>query len=107
MRIVSQNGKIDVPYELTALHATDNHIRMCMVGDTGKGSLMAEYSSPEKVQKAMGMLHRFYDSNEFMKNCYSEETFKLMRGILSEKDFEKMTSSIFLFPADEEIEVEE
>lgn len=107
MRIVSQNGMIDVPYEMTALHATDNHIRMCMVGDTGKGSLLAEYSSPEKVQKAMEMLHRFYDSNEFMKNCYSEETFKLMRGILSKKDFEKMTSSIFLFPADEEIEVEE
>ncbi len=38
MRIVSQNDKIDVPYEMTALHATYNHILMCMSGDPGKGS---------------------------------------------------------------------
>jgi len=106
MRIVSQNGLIDIPYEMTALHATDNHIRMCMAGDTGKGSLLAEYSSPDKTQKAIEMLHRFYDSNEFMKNCNSEDTFKQMGELLSEENFNNMTSSIFRFPVDEEIEVE-
>lgn len=109
MRIVSQNGKYDAPYEQCIISARGGMIS-AEIPSTNSSTcsfLMGEYSSPEKVQKAMGMLHRFYDSNEFMKNCYSEETFKLMRGILSKKDFEKMTSSIFLFPADEEIEVEE
>lgn len=62
MRLVSQNGLVDVPYELTALHATDNHIRMCMAGDPGKGSLLAEYSSLEKTQKVMGMIQQAYEN---------------------------------------------
>lgn len=36
MRIVSQNGLISVPFEMTAIHVTKTFIRMNMVGDTGK-----------------------------------------------------------------------
>lgn len=32
MRIVSQNGLISVPFEMTAIHATGTFIRMNMVG---------------------------------------------------------------------------
>lgn len=109
MRIISQNGRYDVPYEQCIISARGGMIS-AEIPSTNSSTcsfLMGEYSSLEKVQKAIGMLHQFYDSNEFMKNCNSEETFKLMRGILSEKDFKKTTSSIFRFPADEEIEVEE
>lgn len=37
MRVISQNGAIDVPYEMTAFHLAGGMIRMNMVGDTGKG----------------------------------------------------------------------
>ena len=120
MRIVSQNGKIDVPYEMTALHATDNHIRMCMIGDTGKGSLLAEYSSPEKTEKAMEMLHREYigimpsliiSDCEFSQTDLEELKNSMVGGqIMVPSQGEgrveyHMLPRIFRFPADEEIEV--
>ena len=60
MRVISQNGAIDVPYEMTAFHLAGGMIRMNMVGDTGKGTLMAQYETPEKAEKAMEMLHKAY-----------------------------------------------
>ena len=60
MRVISQNNQIDVPYEMTAFHVSDNIIRMNMIGDTGKGSIMAVYSTSEKAEKAMLMLRNIY-----------------------------------------------
>lgn len=60
MRIISQNGMIDVPYEMAAFHVAEGTIRMNMVGDTGKGTIVAKYSTPEKARKGMEMLHRAY-----------------------------------------------
>lgn len=122
MRIVSQNGKIDVPYEMTALHATDNHIRMCMVGDTSKGSLLAEYSSPEKVQKVMEMLHREYIGimpSLIISDCgFSQTDMEKLKNSMvggqimvpsqGEGRVEYyMLPRIFRFPADDDVEVEE
>ena len=56
MRIVSQNGLVSVPFEMTAIHATETFIRMNMAGDTGKGTVIAEYSTLEKVEKAIQLL---------------------------------------------------
>lgn len=60
MRVISQNNQIDVPYEMTSFHVSDNIVRMNMVGDTGKGSIMAVYSTSEKAEKAMRELHDNY-----------------------------------------------
>ena len=51
MRVVSQNGDIDVPYEITAFHICHGRIRMNMAGDTGRGTEMAVYESQEKALK--------------------------------------------------------
>lgn len=107
MRVISQNGTIDIPYEMTAFHLAGGMIHMNMVGDTGKGTLMAQYETPEKAEKAMEILRESYNSIEFMKCCHSEETFSAMRNILSSEDFVKATDSCFQFPADDDIEVEE
>ena len=60
MRLVSQNGKFDVPYEITSLSRTENIIRVYvpMVGE--KGTVMARYSTDEKAEKAMKALHKVY-----------------------------------------------
>lgn len=60
MRIISQNGLISVPFEMAAIRATGTFVRMNMIGDTGKGTVMAEYNTPEKAEKAMQLLHEVY-----------------------------------------------
>lgn len=52
MRLISQNGEIDVPYEITSLSRTGNIIRayVPMVGE--KGTVMARYLTKEKSPKS-------------------------------------------------------
>lgn len=56
MRLISQNGEFDVPYEITSLSRTGNIIRayVPMVGE--KGTVMACYSTDEKAMQVMEML---------------------------------------------------
>lgn len=60
MRLVSQNGEFDVPYEIAALSRIGNIIRAYapIVGE--KGTVMATYSTEEKAEKAMEMLYIGY-----------------------------------------------
>lgn len=78
MRVISQNNQIDVPYEMTAFHVSDNIVRMNMVGDTGKGSIMAVYSTSEKAEKAMRELHDNYSYlwkiEHGLASYYADET---------------------------------
>lgn len=65
MRIISQNGKIDFPYESFSLSITKDN---CIVAtrDTIASiseisiSVIAQYSTEEKAKKAMEMLHRAF-----------------------------------------------
>lgn len=90
MRIISQNVMIDVPYEMVALHECAGRIRMNMAGDTGKGTVLAEYSTKAKAKRAMEMLHEKY--LETSRGCseYAYTEFELPR--------------VFQFPTDEEVE---
>ena len=51
MRLISQTGDIDVPYEIASLSRTENIIRayVPIVGE--KGTVMACYSTEEKDKK--------------------------------------------------------
>lgn len=60
MRVISQNGLIDVPYRLTAFHICGGNILMNMAGDTGKGTVMARYKSDEKATRIMVNLRNDY-----------------------------------------------
>ena len=57
MRLISQNGKFDVPYEITSLSRTGNIIiaYVPMVGE--KGTVMARYSTAAKAMQVIKMLH--------------------------------------------------
>lgn len=90
MRIISQEGKIDVPYEMTAIHLLGGSVLMNMVGDTGKGSVIATYSTSEKAEKAMEMLHNdYYD--HVAEKTYHEGAYYI--------------HPCFRFPKDEDVEV--
>lgn len=61
MRIISQDGKINLPYEMTALLVSDNYIQAVFAGGIQQSPyIMAVYESREKCQKAMEMLNRVY-----------------------------------------------
>ena len=74
MRVISQNGEIDVPYELTAFHSCNGKIRMNMAGDTGRGTEMAVYESQEKALKTMEYLRDAY--SDFIADDYGAAIFK-------------------------------
>ena len=64
MRLISQNGEFDVPYEITSLSRTGNIIRayVPMVGE--KGTVMAVYSTVEQAKEAMSMVMYAHISNK-------------------------------------------
>ena len=92
MRVISQNGTIDVPYEMSAIRNEDKIIVLNMVGETGKGSVIARYSTSEKAEKAMEMLREKYKD-------YARATNK--SNFFTMFDYPK----VFQFPQDEEVEV--
>lgn len=75
MRIISQNGLLDMPYELIAISPYSGNMAT-IVGtfsgnDLGKGDrvyILAEYSTEEKAIKAMEMCREYYDSIFFEPN---------------------------------------
>lgn len=60
MRLISQTGDIDVPYENTVLSVAGNLIfaYVPIVGE--KGTIIASYSTKEKAEKVMERLHNIY-----------------------------------------------
>ena len=90
MRLISQNGAIDVPYEMSAIRNDDGLIILCMAGETGKGSVIARYSTSEKAKKAMEMLHITYKGNK-VEEVYQEGT--------------NYYHPTFQFPQDEDVKV--
>ena len=92
MRIISQNGAIDVPYEMSSIRNEDNAIILNMVGETVKGSVIARYSTSEKAEKAMEMLRQKY--KDYAKATNKSNFFTMF-------DYPK----VFQFPNDEDVEV--
>lgn len=103
MRVISQDGKIDSPYELTVLRVVNNCITMCMAGEVGKGTTMAWYSTPENAQKAMEILSEKYRIIEFMKISCTPEVFEQMKRMIPDPVFDEVISQVFRFPTDENI----
>lgn len=117
MRIISQDGMIDVPYEMVALHECDGKIRMNMAGDTGKGTVLAEYSTEARARKAMEMLRQAYaglpiimqniditdDVTEMFKEWKKQGIMvRTADNQLSKVEF--LNNGYFQFPADDEVE---
>lgn len=110
MRIISQNGNVDLPYEKFVFGITkDNKIACCRecVAPPYEiyNGIIAEYSSKEKALKAMEMLREVYENNVFYHCVAGSKRFEEVQSILSEEQFQKATTEYFQFPQDDEIEV--
>ena len=104
MRIISQNGLLDAPYELIAISPYSGNMAT-IVGtfpgnDIGKGDrvyILGEYSSEEKAIKAMEMYREKYLSRmeldggyDTVNGCYVQPNYWVL-------------PKVFQFPADDEI----
>jgi hypothetical protein len=102
MRVISQHGNVDLPYEqVVVCHAMESVIALY----NGEKYVLGKYSSKEKAYKAMKMLRIAYENNVFYHCTAGSKCFEEVRSILSEEQFQKATTEYFQFPQDDEIEV--
>lgn len=102
MRVISQHGNVDLPYEqIVVCHAMENVTAL----HNEKEYVLGKYSSQEKAYKAMEMLRKAYENNVFYHCTASSKRFEEVQSILSEEEFQKATTEYFQFPQDDEIEV--
>lgn len=121
MRIISQNGMpviTDIPYEKVAVSQLMTDPSKIIAWDVLAADddiiLMAKYSTPEKAEKAMQMLHEAYTGAPLIiKNIevpedFSEQLKNMRSGIITVHDREdnvkiEPMNIVFRFPQDDEI----
>ena len=109
MRVISQDGTIDMPYEEVIIQRFESKIYFLNKNLTGVEPLnddmqIAEYSKEEKAKKAMEMLRIAYGNNEFYHHTANSEHFTEFIKALGEEMSKKATSEYFQFPKEEELE---
>jgi len=122
MRVISQDGTIDMPYEEVIIQRFRSRIYFLNKNLTGVESLsddmqIAEYSTKEKAYKAMEMLREAYISmpivmqNVDVSEDMAKEFERLRRcGVMVRAEnqpskVECVSNAVFQFPQDDEIEV--
>ena len=103
MRVISQDGTIDVPYECYTIWCyKDQYLDIyhiaCDCGDEAYRRL-AEYSTKEKAIKAMEMLRDTYLSRMELDGGYD-----VVNGCYVQPNY-WVLPKVFQFPQDDEIEV--
>lgn len=121
MRVVSQDGMQDIPYEKFVFSITKDNRIVATIGCTAPPaelymSSVAKYSTQEKAVKAMGMMRSAYTGMPvvFQNVEIPEEVEKMMvdtkmNGIIAITDGKKskieyVNNAVFQFPKDEEVE---
>lgn len=128
MRVISQNGRIDIPYDYFSLSMSWAKITSGKVEDRNvfsivchnlsspNGTKLAEYSTEEKAKKAMEMLRDAYTGmpiamqNVDISEDIAKEFERLKKcGVLVRADnqpskVEYINNVIFRFPTEEELE---
>ena len=118
MRVISQDGTMDFPYEISTIFiypSIENFIAIQSAGDS-ELSIIGRYSSKAKAIKAMEMLREAYIGmpivmqNVDVSEDVSMEFERLKKcGIVVQTEnqpskIECISNAIFQFPTDEELE---
>ena len=113
MRIISQNG-CDYPYESISISSGDGIIYARPISNMDRRYLIAEYSTQEKAEKAMQMLHEAYTGAPFIVNNaevpedFAEQLKNMKSEIITVHDREdnvriEPMNIVFSFPQEDEI----
>lgn len=72
MRILSQDGMYDYPYEQSVIVINGVEIRCCLCAALSDvGTIMAIYSTESEAKKAMEMLHEEYEYGKHLETIRS------------------------------------
>ena len=116
MRIISQNGTIDMPYDMCCVWRQEEVIYCRAIG-SDDNVMMATYSSEDKAEKAVGMLRVAYIGmpivmqNVDVSEDFAKEFERLNKcGVVVKAEnqpskVEYINNAIFQFPQDEDVEV--
>ena len=109
MRVISQDGTIDIPYDSVIIQRFGREIYFLNKNLIGVEQLVSDmdiatYSTEEKAKKAMEMLRIVYENNEFYHHTSNSEHFTEFVKALGEEMSKKATSEYFQFPTEEELE---
>lgn len=122
MRVISQDGYTDIPYEDFVFSATDDwkiKVAKDIVCDIRQGKLrvIAEYSSREKALKVMELLRETYigmpiviqnvDVSEDMAKEFEilKKCGVMVRAKNQPPEIEYINNAVFRFPTDDEVKV--
>ena len=112
MRVISQDGTKDFPYDSSSVSIYEGcingrrfYVRMQLYDGYDDSVDVAEYSPKEKAIKAMEMLREHNEGVIFLKTIINTEKGTSFVNGLSKTDFNKLTQNYFQFPQDDEIEV--
>ena len=102
MRVISQHGNVDLPYEqIVVCHAMESVIALY----NGNKYVLGEYSSKEKAYKAMEMLRERHTDNVFCREDIQykaeimlDEGLDIVREMMMKYEY-------FQFPKDDEVKV--
>lgn len=123
MRVISQDGTFDIPYEQVVIQRFKGDIYFLNKNLTGIDDLIddiivAKYSTEEKANKAMEMLRSAYtgsivmfqnvESTEEVEKSFARCNMEIIYASIdnqpSEIKFENHQNFYFQFPAEEELE---
>ena len=113
MRVISQTGD-DIPYERCVLTIFGEFVYAAPIYNLENKFVVASYSTPEKAEKAMQMLHEAYTGAPFiMKNAevpvgFAEQLKNMRSGFITVLDREdnvriEPMNIVFRFPQEDEI----
>ena len=102
MRVISQHGNVDLPYEqIVVCHAMESVLALY----NGEKYVLGEYSSKEKAYKVMEMLRERHTDNVFCREDIQykaeimlDERTNIVREMM-------MKCEYFQFPKDDEVKV--
>ena len=107
MRVISQDGKLDFPYENSVVFISlvdVSEIRIVAIGDDDN-VVIAKYSTEEKAKKAMEMLRERHTDNVFCREDIQYKAEMLLDDGLQIVREMMMKCEYFRFPKDDEVEV--
>lgn len=110
MRIVSQDGMFDVPYERVVIRMLENPFNVVISAlfereDYMNDIVMGYYSTKGKALKVMKMMREAYNKRSLMEMTYSDGNLSKLSRTVGKEELADICSNVFQFPKDDEIEV--
>lgn len=117
MRVISQDGRFDFPYEKCCVWFEDKSVMLSPISEPDSNYTYGKYSTQEKAMKAMEVMRSAYTGMPvvFQNMEVPEEVEAIfertkMNGIIAITDDKKskieyVNNVVFQFPKDEEVEV--